>query len=565
MGKDYDKIRQKIGIDKLKTTERKKLFHEFVEHGGQVIEDNLSTKEKLLRSEAVSKKRTQEKQVEKEKPSIALKPSNRITAKSTSAIKKTVRKKKKRAKLRELITLYIRGLLLKVFSARGNRFSDKFIHYINSQVKESYLDLYVTIGSFLDGDNNIKKEVLRLSTSENSVYYEFLVRMSRLYSEEEFNTIVRVISNGELPSRDHFDIFKQFFKRLYILSQYTDLCKLYMDKSIDIQDTKQIINPEIVTSVKAQLRKDINILLLDFFQKFHIIICKLDRAFYPIYSQKLDDYLEITEQDKIGYITREEKIREAEELRRQKELLKQRQQPSEEREQDEIKVPKHVERGFPLLQKVYENFEKQRQTNEGEPQFLLEINDKMYKCSLLLKDFDDQYSFILTTGKITFNIDYREQKKVDIKEDLSNAYLLLCEACEEVKGYLDVIQEMKKTDENIRLTPYQKQKVLDTLSKERSVLSKKSRRRVADVMKTIENTLSIVISDFNSSNRLLQNPDAVLNFDKEIEGEKRLNGKKMIEAIIEAFLFASSFAFLLNFGDLSGSGIHIEPDEGAEN
>ena len=85
------------------------------------------------------------------------------------------------------------------------------------------------------------------------------------------------------------------------------------------------------------------------------------------------------------------------------------------------------------------------------------------------------------------------------------------------------------------------------------------------MMKTIENTLSIVISDFNSSNRLLQNPDAVLRFDKEIDGEKILNGKKMIEAIIEAFLFASSFAFLLNFGDLSGSGIYIESDESVEN
>ncbi len=565
MGKDYDKIRQKIGIDKLETTERKKLFHEFVEHGGQIVEDELSPKGKLLRSRTIPKKPTEKKPVQKNKPSLTSKPLKRITQKSTPDIKKTVRKKKKRAKLRDLITLYLKGLLLKVFAARGNIFSDKFIHYINSQVKESFLDLSVTIGSFLHGDNNIKKEVLRLSTSENSVYYEFLVRMSRLYSEEEFNTIVRVISNGELPPQEHFNIFKEFFKRLYILSQYTDLCKLYMDKSIDIQDRKEIINPEIVPSVKAQLRKDINILLLDFFQKFHIIICKLDRAFYPIYSQKLDDYLEISEQDKIGYITREEKNREAEELRRQKDLLKQRQQTSGEREEEEIKVPKHVERGLPLLQTVYEDFEKQRQINENEPLFRLEINDKMYKCSLFLKHFDDQYSFILTTGKITFNIDYREQKKVDIKEDLSNAYLFLCEACEEVKEYIDVIQEMQKTDENIRLTPYQKQKVLDTLSKERSVLSKKSRRRVANVMKTIENTLSIVISDFNTSNRLLQNPDAVLRFDKEIDGEKRLNGKKMIEAIIEAFLFASSFAFILNFGDLSGSGIYIEPDESAEN
>ena len=178
MGKDYDKIRQKIGIDKLETTERKKLFHEFVEHGGQVIEDTLSPKGKLLRSGAVPKKQTEEKPVEKEKPSLTSKPPSRITAKSTPAVKKTVRKKKKRTKLRELITLYIKGLLLKVFSARGNRFSDNFIHYINSQVKESFLDLYVTIGSFLNGDNNIKKEC-RYTICFYTIVYQLRVLINR--------------------------------------------------------------------------------------------------------------------------------------------------------------------------------------------------------------------------------------------------------------------------------------------------------------------------------------------------------------------------------------------------
>jgi hypothetical protein len=33
---------------------------------------------------------------------------------------------------------------------------------------------------------------------------------------------------------------------------------------------------------------------------------------------------------------------------------------------------------------------------------------------------------------------------------------------------------------------------------------------------------------------------------------------------VEAFLFSSSFAFILNFGQLSGSGLNLEPVEKEE-
>jgi hypothetical protein len=68
----------------------------------------------------------------------------------------------------------------------------------------------------------------------------------------------------------------------------------------------------------------------------------------------------------------------------------------------------------------------------------------------------------------------------------------------------------------------------------------------------------VVIGDYNASKRLLQNPEEELFFDKSIDGDKKLHGKKTIEAIVEAFLYASAFCFLLRYGELSGSGVRVE-------
>ncbi len=560
MDNDIDKIRHKTGIDKLETRQRKKLFDDFVEHGGQVIEEKKQPKETITRG-YIDRSARQKKETEPQKQQIRARSIIRAHGRPTQVPVKKKIKKKKRVKIRDLMGIYVRGLVLKVFTVSGRRFSDDFIHITNTHIKESLLDLDATIGSFLKGETSIKKDIHRLSIAENSTFYEFLLRLSWLYDEKEYESISKVISDRYIPAQYHLDTFKKFFKRMYILGQYTDLCKLYTGKSLDIQMERIMLDPGIVPSLKAQLKKDINILLDDYLMKFHIVLCRLDRTYYQLYSQKLDDFLEMTDRDKIGYITQEEKKKRLEELKRQKEYLKMRQKLSMEKEKEEIKVPKHVERGFPLLEKVLEDFESSLTGDEIHPLFFIDKKDKMLKSIVFFDHFDDQYSFILTTSKISFNIDYREQKKLDIKEDLNRAYLLMSEAREEVKNYLEVIVETKKTDDNLRLTVYQKQLALDSLSRRQSVLSKNARIKLATAMKEVENVLSVVISDYNTSKRFLQNPDTVLYFDKNVDGEKKLHGKKIIEAIIEAFLFASSFVFLLNFGELSGSGLYIEQQE----
>jgi hypothetical protein len=568
MGKndELDKLRSKVGIDRLEAKQRKKLFRDFVDHGGQVVEDKtVPNGDAIKRSDLVTRSvrpgDTPEGRIPSqyapfaEKPPVKHAQANPVRASEA----KTARKNRKRIRLGDLFHIYTRGIALKVLSLRWNRLSDAFIDYVHREVRESFIDLGISMDSFLKGDGAIRKDIYRLSIGENSTFYEFMVRLSALYNEKEFAEIVKALSSRAAPKPHQLPPFKQLFLRMYVLGQFVDLCKLYIDKALEIQRNRGKISADLIPSMRAQLRKDINTVLGEFTSKLHLLICRVDRCFYPLYSQKLDDFLGMTEKDTIGYITREERKKRMEELKRQKEYLKKQQEDIHDRDRSNVKPPKHVERGFPILEAAAKRYAELHAGDADNPLRLMSMDDKMYHVCLYFDVFENEYSFILTTGKLGFNIDYREQKKVDIKEDLGNAYLHLSAAREEVKDYIEIMKEIKRTRDNMRLTVNQKSSMLETLSKKQSVLSKSARAKIADAMKAVENTLSVVISDYNSSKRLLKNPDEALFFDKSIDGDKKLHGKQSIEAIVETFLFASTFAFLLTIGELSGSGIAVEP------
>jgi hypothetical protein len=563
MHSDFDSLREKTGIDKLDDRQRKKLFKDFVEHGGEIVDEEALKKEKRAKDQpkgAATKGVVQDRMREEPRKT----PPKKIiqAAAARPAPPQTLPSRKVKFKTVDRLKLLMKGFLLGVFTLGGNKFSERFIRFFRGEGKNHFMNLYLLTNSFLKGSYSIKKEVLKLSTGENSTFYEFLYRMSILYEEDEYTSISKVIANKNVPSGPHIDIFKQFFKKLYIVGQFSDLCKFYVGKALDIQLQEKKLDSNLVAQTSSKLRTAVNAILFDSLRKFHIMLCKMAGVYYPLYSQKLDDYLCITEKDRIGYITRVERKKRIEELKKMKEYLKDKQTQVHEREPVEIKTPRHVERGMPLLDEAQKRFEQRLASKEDKNNFdLVSQKDKMYRTAILIEEFDREYSFILTTGKITFNIDYREQQKIDIKEDLNRAYPLMSEARHDVNDYLEIMGELGKTEDNLRLTPHQKSTMLDSSQKKRSVCSRTARRKAAEVMKSIETILSVVINDFNGPRRLIQNPEERLTFDENIEAVKRLHGKKIIEAVVEAFLFASAFCFLLNYGEISGSGIMIE--EGA--
>ncbi len=548
MKDNFDRLRKKTGIDRLDDTQRKRLFHEFVEHGGEIIDEKKQGEklppEKPRDREAVRQAARVEKRI-------------KLPAQKPPAVRQKSRPRiRKKSKPFTGIKVYVKGLFSKVFAVNG-KFSDRFVRFFGGEAKNHFLDLNLTVSSFLDGKSSIVREIKKASTGESSTFYELIIRLRTLYDDKEFSSIEKAVGRKSIPVGPYIEIFKSFFKKMYILGQFTDLSKFYLQKAVGIQQSTGTRTPEDAEVTKGGLKNDVDVILIDILGKFHAIVCRMYRVYYPLFSQELDDLLGITEQDKIGYITHIERKKRAEELKRIKEYLKGKQEEAHEKVAEEVAIPRHIQRGLPILQKTIEEFE--RQTYGEDAIFsLFHPADKMYRSAVFMEIFEKEYSFVLTTGKIVFTIDYREQKKIDIKEDLNHAYLLFSEARHEVKDYIDILKEYRKADENLRLTVLQKSSILESLNKKRSIASRNARYRIAEAMKAIQNTLSVVIDDYNSSKRLLENAEESLHFNEKIDGPKKLNNKKVIEAVVDVFLFASTCAFLLTYGELSGSGLTTE-------
>jgi len=554
---DIDYLRKKTGIDKLDPTQRKKLFRDFVDHGGEVVDD---TRKGGGKPPIDRKTASREEERERQKPSTAKGEVKTVggTAEHIASQKAAAEKKQKK---KNNFKMYVHGVILRVFTLKGSTFRDKFLYEFRDSVKNHMMNLHLLVNSFLKGSSSIKKEIMALSTGENSLFYEILYRMSILYEEKEFEAISKSFSNTTIPTGPYIDIYKQFFKKLYILGQYTDLCKFFIQKSVDIQLESDKVEKQLAKQITPKLKAAVNSLLLDYLPRLHIILCKMACAYHPLYSQQLDDYLGFTEKDRIGYITQVEKKKRIDELKRMKEYLKRKQEEVHVEEKEEVKAPRHVERGFRFIDDAITRYEEDYLARDDNSVFNVMLKvDKLYKTAILLDSFDREYSFILTTGKIIFNIDYQEQRKIDVKEEMNRSYLLLSEARHEVDDYLEAIDEIHKTEENLRLTFHQKTGIVTTLQKKRSVLSKNARSKVAEAMDATHDILSTVIKDYNGQRRLLQNPEDQLDFTKDLEYGKKLHGKKIIEAIVEAFLFSSAFHFMLTYGVLSGSGLNTEAE-----
>ncbi|HEB33392.1 MAG TPA: hypothetical protein ENI15_21340 [Spirochaetes bacterium] len=570
MVRDIDKTREKVGIDKLSMKERDGLFRQFVEHGGKIeykINRNLSgqmanrCKSGPLKVSESPGPALQENRKSQQGP-VNDSSQNRIY--DRIKLQRPVNKNR----LADLLILGFKGFMLKVTTFGGKKITHSFIKEFHEQIRWYFEEISVTLSSILENEPAVVEQIKRMSKGVNSIFYEVLVRLTALYDETEFLKIAVVFSRKKIPSDIYMKIFKQFFKKLYILAQFKNVCKTYVDKAVVLKGVNNDITRHVVFTVNNQLNKDMDVLFDDFLKKFHIILCRMARSYYPLFSQEFNDFLDISAKDRLGYITRMEKKKKKEEFYDRSCTIKN----GKTKENKIVKIPEHIKKEIPVIRNIIEKYEDDRHYDLKCPIRVLDKEDTMYNAVVLLDIFDMRYSFLLSSSKTHYNIDYRDRRKINIKEELNHSYLLFNEAWDEAKGYVGIVKEIRDVQNNGRLTVYQRSVLLDTLVKKKTISRRNMNKRVTDVMKTIEKIMETVILDYDSDKRLLQNPDEILMFDEKIDRGKSSDGKRVIDAITEAYLFSAVFPYATGSGesnenehpneagiDLNGHQIIIHP------
>jgi hypothetical protein len=570
MIRDIDKTRQKTGIDKLSMKERNELFRQFVEHGGKIKYYGYNDKNKKNghHCKFIDLKKPKGQTHTPGDQTTLDSPDNQYQDGIAGKIK--IHEQVKRNRIADLLILGFKGLTLKVTTLSGSKITQSFIKNFQEQVRWYFEEISVTLNSILEGEPAVVDQIKIMSKGVNSIFYEVLVRLTNLYDEKEFTKIAGIMSRKRIPAEIYMKSFKLFYKKLYILAQFKNVCKTYVKKAVALKGANNNITRHVVVTVNNQLNRDMDALFDDFLKKFHIIICRMAHAYYPLFSQDLNEFLGISEEDRLGYITRRENRKRVEEYYNKIVSIK----LEKKTEKKEFRIPDHIKKEIPVVKNIIKKYEKDHQYDINCPIRVLSRDDFMYNAVVLLDIFDMQYSFLLSSSKTNYNIDYRDRQKINIKEDLNHSYLLFNEAWEEVKGYVDIVKELRDVQKDGRLTSYQRSVLIDTLVRKRSMSKRNTIIRVAEVMKTIEDILATIILDYDSDKRLLQNPEEILSFDSKIDRGKSSDGKRVIEAITEAYLFSAVFPFVTGDGkwdedentgetgiDLDGNPVEIQPKE----
>ena len=264
----------------------------------------------------------------------------------------------------------------------------------------------------------------------------------------------------------------------------------------------------------------------------------------------------ILPEEEFGVYTRElidEKKRWLIEVEKEKEERKKKLEESIEKKEIE-KLPKFIQKGLEIIDSIIE-----RSKNKEEPKIKnLESNEKMLHFYYLFKEFDDEYSFILTTSQIRFTPRSEGGKRIDLKSELDEENIKFNEVNSFIREYLALMEQFVKLQEDLKNNPIALSQKISLLNSKRIQTFNEIRARSSIFFKKFSITLQKTINDYNGEKLLLQNGDDLLKFQVELGEKRKFEGVNIIKAIAQAFSYSSALHYYITTGNLSSKGLYID-------
>jgi hypothetical protein len=191
----------------------------------------------------------------------------------------------------------------------------------------------------------------------------------------------------------------------------------------------------------------------------------------------------------------------------------------------------------------------------------INIADKSFLTYIFFKEFDTEYSLVMTTKKININTTNVNGLKIDHRENLMSTYEMTRNCSEQFRIYIESLREYEK----IKTTPLsnyiEQSKKMTQADQKKNIQSRSFRSSVKEYFSTVTSSLKIFIDDMETEKVIIGNSDDILSFDN-VESKKKLNKKKIKDAITESYAF--SFALLDKLsgdGDLYGASLEETNEE----
>ncbi|HOJ50540.1 MAG TPA: hypothetical protein PKW55_07005 [Spirochaetota bacterium] len=558
-----DDIKRKLNLDNLDESERKKLFKEFIEHGGDpnYIEKKEPTVKQSKYKNISRYAKARSYQQDKDKSS----------GQTTSVSKKDTIKEGKKITREQLIksikpsfleSFYIKlvAYLNKVTNFNGFFMNLKFISITTTNLLEAVNDLETIAKIILSSKSFNEFEIKDYFFKKFPIYYEILLRLNKTNLKE----IIQSISEKEKTSPS-FKLaiseiereISNLFRTLYIFWPFKNSIPEAYREGFRILEKRESLPSNIINTYITKIRRGVDFIFNKYLIKIYYAFLISQNVNIKISDPNISVLLQLSLKDKIGGMQQEIE----EQLNREKEEMKVEEEVKEEKEdiinvEESINLPKEVLTGIEIIESIpLHSFG----DSKNSPFYFYDKKDKIYRVSAIIDFFEKEYSFLITGNKVNYYPEHHEGLRFDPKRDFNESYVEMNSVLDSIREYSNIIKSINETEENPNIPVMQKHSLIHKASIERSKLSMSIRAKLANVVIKIKNTLEKIRTNYN---KFVADPDKELTFSSGLEkSKKRLEGKKISEALEEFYFFISGFHYLLTKGNLGGAGNIIRQDK----
>lgn len=541
--RDIENTKNSIRVDTLTEADRKKLFDDFKKAGGEVITDkarrmsaiaerNVKITDKANSQE--ERRRFYEDKGEGEKNVRSVNRQNAGTKGKSSSMS-----------LIQRFLLRFRLRVMGVCKPGCMFFTRSFLDDLNGEYGSSLLEIRLQFIDIFKKNLKEGKRVTDLLDKQNTLFFDLLELSAGIYPQifADGFTFANTASTASIR-----EPLMQLHRKLFLLYAYENT--LFSGWLLAVESAKNR-DKEMYPTVALQRKKIGNALYLVFhklYPRLHWLMCLYSGKYISMNDTRvIEDLLKILPVEKPGFYGAERRNAFAEESAL----------PNTSKPEEQSKIlDADTSEGLQLIANIDYKTLRKLFDPKGNYDFI-GSNNKILLAYLLFTEFITEYSFVLNTNKIKFNTLSENGLKSNYASNLRDMYYEIDKILRGFADYADMVAAYNKIN---REKPYSESQYLSYSKRMQEVIyrreqaGKEARMAVKAYFERVRNSMQFLSDDMDNNGIIIQNPQEAITMDDIVEGKKKLNGKKVYEAVHILKCFADACIYRMGpKGDLFGS------------
>nr|WP_246836467.1 hypothetical protein [Leptospira levettii] len=544
------------------------MFNKFKSAGGEVIKEKTPAKDddnKKSRPEPKVRQSTVSRGIEDNRQgnrggSGGGSPSKQDSSSSKSQLDSKAQYEKEISSFSARFSIKLKCWLARVTSFGSSDLTPKFMHDFSIRGKQALIELQYS-GNELLANQQYSPQLSKALDRINPLLIELLAMGQKLYNGPELTDITEPIMTApESPvaiERVRNQIYS-LFKRMYILYPYQETLKKSFSQAYDELQKLEGKPALIYANKKRKVLQEIDTLFDGFFDRLYLVVIRAENKNIPLISRYMENLLGITPEDKPGQRKSGENVPGGKPVETKEDKEAENANKEEEKE-EEVPLSKEQAYGLRLMQ-MY-SIPKLRKKFDPKNEYAnIPDADKALLALFYFYEFDDEYSFVMTTKKIDIKPGSINGVKVDYRQKMLDIYESTRTIIDQFRIYHDILRELEKHKANPGANYIEASKKLTGIEQKRTGQSRTVRMAIKDFSLKSRDSLLTLIKDMKGKKEIVANMNDLLTLDS-MESRKRLNKKPVKQCIMEAYCYLLALHDRIETGDLFGGLVELTPEQ----